>query len=334
VLVNQRMVSSGRAQLEVKHLGRSSGCQQGLLTGRSGSVTFWAFVASIVVHLVVLTTFGFIRFSQSEVQVGQIAVPTAKVSQVKKLIQAVPVIPKPKVKEPVKNRFIGSTDAFLPVNQIFDIMKPTLQDCPNPVKASVSSGAFLQPGSFILPRGIEFFGSSTDQRKVCYVVDCSGSMQGIFGLVQKKLKDSIGNLQPDQYFYIIFFGGDRLFESGEGHLVRATEEAKSAAVEFVDSIRPGGQTNALAAMERAVQIRDSRGVSPSVIYFLTDGFELTDGDEQRFSQQVANLLARFAPKTKINTIGFWPQSDDREMLKTISRQNGGEFIFVSDYLGL
>jgi hypothetical protein len=331
VLVNQRMVSSGRTPLEVKHFRYSSGCQQGLLTRRSGSVTFWSFVASIVAHLVVLTTFGFIKFSQSEVQAGQIAVPTAKVSQVKKLIQSVPVIPKPKVKEPVKNRFIGRTDGFLPVNQIFDIPKPTLQDCPNPVKASVSAGALSLPDSHGLPKGIEFFGSSTGQRKVCYVVDCSGSMQGIFGLVQKKLRDSIGNLQPDQYFYIIFFGGDRLFESGGGYLVRATEEAKSAAIEFVDSIQPAGQTNALAAMERAVQIRDSRGVSPSVIYFLTDGFELTDEDEQRFSQQAANLLARFAPKTKINTIGFWPQSDDREMLKTISRQSGGEFIFVSDY---
>ena len=333
MLANQRMVSRGRTLLEAKRLRRSSGCQQGLLTGRRDSVTFWAWVASIVVHLAVLTTFGFIKFSQSEVQAGQIAVPTAKVSQMKKLIQSVPVIPKPKVKKPVKNRFTGRTDRFLPVNQIFDIPKPALQDCPNPVKASVSTGAFLQSSSLILPKSIEFFGSSTGQRKVCYVVDCSGSMQGIFGLVQKQLRDSIGDLQPDQYFYIIFFGGDRLFESGGGYLVRATEEAKSAAFGFVDSIWPGGQTNALAAIERAVQIRDSRGVSPSVIYFLTDGFELTGEEGQRFSQQVSNLLARFAPKTKVNTIGFWPQSDDREMLKTISRQSGGEFIFVSDYFG-
>ena len=159
------------------------------------------------------------------------------------------------------------------------------------MKSSTSTSGFSLNGG-ILPRGVEFFGSWTDRRKVCYLVDCSGSMQGIFGRVRKKLKESIANLQPDQYFYIIFFSSN-LSESGEGHLLRATEPAKSAAYDFIDSIRPAGQTNALAALERAVQIRDSSNISPSVVYFLTDGFELTTEDAQRLPQKTANLLRRF-----------------------------------------
>jgi Mg-chelatase subunit ChlD len=155
-------------------------------------------------------------------------------------------------------------------------------------------------------------------------------MRGILGGVRKKLAESIKSLQPDQYFYIIFFGGDRLLEFGDGRPVRATERAKSTAYDFIDSVRPAGQTNAMAALERAVQIRDDSGFSPSVIYFLTDGFELTTEDAQEFSQKVASLLKRFAPATRINTIGFWPQSDDRRMLETIARQSGGEFVFVRD----
>ena len=193
-----------------------------------------------------------------------------------------------------------------------------------------SQGIFSFAESGILPKGVEFFGSWTDQRKVCYLVDCSGSMQGIFGRVRKKLKESIGNLQPDQYFYIIFFGSEKLFEFGNGRLLRATREAKSAACEFIDSARPAGRTNALVAMERAVKVRDESGHSPAVIYFLTDGFELTTKDVPRFSQKIVNLLKRFAPATKINTIGFWPQSQDRRMLETIARQSGGEFILVTD----
>ncbi len=301
---------------------------------RHGSVTFWAWAVSIAVHTIVLTAFGFVKFSQSKAQVKQRPVPTAKVNQIKKLIETAPVMPKPKVKKPAKNGFTRNTDRLLPVNRVFGGAKPASQAAAcrwqGPEKLSASQGIFPLSGSANLPDRIEFFGSFTEQRKVCYVVDCSGSMQGVFGRVRKKLKDSIANLQPDHYFYIIFFGAGKLFESGKGHLVRATDNAKSAAYNFIDSVEPAGQTNAMEALKRAAQIRDGKAQSPSIIYFLTDGFELTGQDEQRFSQKVARLLARFAPSTRINTIGFWPQSDDRKMLETIATQSGGEFVFVGD----
>jgi hypothetical protein len=288
-------------------------------------------MASIIVHLIVLTAFGFTKFSQTQAQARQRPAPTTKVNQIKKFMEAAPVIPKPKVKKPAKSRLTKKTDRLLPANRIFGTAKPSSPDWPNPAKPSTSQNVFSLSSSTNLPHRIEFFGSFTDQRKICYIVDCSGSMQGVFGQVRKKLKDSIASLLPDQYFYIIFFSGNRLFEFGNGYLVRAAEETKSSAYDFIDLVQPAGQTNALAALKRAVQIRDDRGFSPSVVYFLTDGFELTTEDEHRFSQKIANLLARFAPTTRINTIGFWPQSDDRKMLETIARQSGGESVFITDY---
>jgi hypothetical protein len=86
----------------------------------------------------------------------------------------------------------------------------------------------------------------------------------------------------------------------------------------------------MAALERALQIRDESGDAPSLVYFLTDGFELTSRNAQRLPQKMANLLRRFAPDTKINTIGFWPAEDDRKMLKIIAEQSGGEFVSVTD----
>ena len=339
VSMNQRMVSSGGSPLEVKRLGRLCGYQQGLLRGQGGSVTFWAWTASIAVHLIVLTVFGFVKFSPcqrqawAKTQVRDVPIPTAKVSQIKRLIEATPIIPKPKIKKPTRSEFARRVNAAahkLAAERIFEAAKPGNQGLGDLAKPSVSEGVYVLPGSKILRHKIEFFGSFTDQRKVCYLVDCSGSMQGVFGRVQRKLKESIEGLQADQYFYIIFFGGDKLFESGGGRLLRAGEKAKSAAYDFIDSIQPAGRTNAPAALERAVQIRDGRGVSPSVIYFLTDGFELTTEGTQKFSQKVADLLKRFAPTTRINTIGFWPQSSDRKMLEAIAKQSGGEFVLISD----
>jgi len=297
---------------------------------RGGSITLWAWTVSVVVHLIFLTAFGIVKFSRSKAQGEHRPTPTAKVRQIRKLIRAVPIIPKPKVKKASVERFAKSTDRLLPISQILDVARAGLQKPVKPGRPAALQSALLLPSSGKLAHKSKFFGSFTEHRKVCYLVDCSGSMGGVFGRVRKSLKESIEDLQPDQYFYIIFFGGDKLFEFGGGRLIRATQKARSAAYDFIDSIHPAGQTNAMAALERVVQIRDDGGVSPSTIYFLTDGFELTTENKQRFSQKIANLQKRFAPMTKINTIGFWPQSSDRKMLEAIARQSGGEFVFVAD----
>lgn len=74
----------------------------------------------------------------------------------------------------------------LTARRIFEAAKPGNQDLRNLAKSSVSESVYVLPGSKILSPKIEFFGSFTDQRKVCYLVDCSGSMQGVFGRVLKK----------------------------------------------------------------------------------------------------------------------------------------------------
>ena len=113
-------------------------------------------------------------------------------------------------------------------------------------------------------------------------------------------------------------------------MVRATEQAKKDAYNFIGSIQPRGATNAVAALEYAIKIRDRTGVGPSLIYFLTDGFELSEQDNSRFAHQVATMLRSFAPKAQINTIGFWPAEQDRKLLETIAKDSGGEFVVVGD----
>jgi len=237
-------------------------------------------------------------------------------------------MPKPKMREApaiiARHRYARMGEKSLPFDSIFSPAKPILQDW----QGADNSDSTLSPAGGEFSGRIEFFGSGSGQRKVCYLVDCSGSMQGIFSKVQKKLKESIAALQPDQYFYVIFFGGDKLHELGDGKLLRATPKAKSAANGFIDTMRPSGKTNAMAALERVVQIRDGKGAGASLVYFLTDGFELTNEDAAAFPQTIANLLGQFAPAMRINTIAFLPQADDRRMLQTIAEQSGGEFVCV------
>jgi hypothetical protein len=303
---------------------------------RRGSVTFWAWGVSITVHLAVLTIFGVVSFPHSQAADEQRPAPTAKISRVEKFIQAAPVIPKPRVKRLVRENITerGGTKAperLVSPNPAFNTPKPVTQNFSNSFSSTPSvEMEWSSLDSVNLPSETELFGSRTEERKVCYVVDSSGSMQGIFGWVQDNLKKSIEALQPDEYFCVIVFGGDRILESGSGRLVRATEQAKKEAYGFIDSIRPAGTTNAMAAMERAVKVRDSSGAGPGLIYFLTDGFELGDQDASRFGDRISVMLRSFAPKMKVNTIGFWPEKQDRRLLEAIARESGGESILITD----
>ncbi|MBN2269530.1 MAG: VWA domain-containing protein, partial [Sedimentisphaerales bacterium] len=289
---------------------------------------FWAWAVSIGVHLIVLSVFGVVRFSKAQGQDEHLLAPTGRIGSITQPVQAAAVMPKPKMSEApaviARSRYAGMGEKSLPLERIFSPAEPIFRDW----HGITSSESTISPASSGFPGGIEFFSKGGGQRKVCYLVDCSGSMQGIFEQVREKLKESITALQPDQYFYLIFFGDGRLYEIGDGKLLRATPKAKAAAGDFVDSIRPEGRTNAAAALERVVQIQDGKGISPSLVYFLTDGFELTGEDTTAFPQRIANLLEKCASEMKINTIAFLPQADDRIMLETIARQSGGEFLCI------
>ncbi|MHC4755334.1 MAG: hypothetical protein ACYTBP_09335, partial [Planctomycetota bacterium] len=92
---------------------------------------------------------------------------------------------------------------------------------------------------------------------------------------------------------------------------------------------PVGKTNALQALRRALEIRDSGNRSAGVIYFLTDGFELTSQGAQSISGRINNMLREYAPAVRINTIGFWPRKNDRIVLEQIAASSGGEVVIIT-----
>jgi Mg-chelatase subunit ChlD len=290
---------------------------------------FWAWTVSIGLHFAVLTAFAVLKFPGAQTQDRQHSVPIARVRHLTQSPQKAAVLPKPKIKIPANSAHTENKKIILAANQNFQIARPDLPDQRDIDTQSDIDNFDSITQADISCQPIEFFGTSTKQRKVCFVVDCSGSMKGMFGLVQKNLIEFVSQLRQDQYFYIIFFGNGKIVESGSGRLIRATETAKKAAYEFIYSISPAGKTNALGALQKAVQIRDSIGQGPSVVYFLTDGFELTSQSKKQFTEELSMLLEKFAPTSKINTIGFWPQAADRDILSTIAWQSGGQATFIT-----
>lgn len=66
----------------------------------------------------------------------------------------------------------------LTAGRIFEAAKPGNKDLWDLAKPSVSESVYVLPGSKVLLPKIEFFGSFTDRRKVCYLVDCSWQYAG------------------------------------------------------------------------------------------------------------------------------------------------------------
>jgi len=290
---------------------------------RKGNIKMWAWTLSLVFHIILLCVFAVIKFTQlsttkAPVRSGNI------VATIKENIKKAPIMPKPKMKRPA---LISGKIEKIPMDYSVQ-NKIKLHSFPRSLPQTDNSDKMLLPSTGISSTRTEFFGSFTDHRKICYVVDCSGSMQGLFNQVKEKLKDSISNLRADQYFYIIFFGGEKLIEPGDGKMLRASRKAKTHAHKFIDSVRPRGATNALNALKRAMGIRDGSRRAPAQIYFLTDGFDLQGDDTAQFSTLLGNLQKELAPMTRINTIGFWAQPEDSEILQLIAQKTGGEYINV------
>ncbi len=306
-----------------------------------GSITFWAWIISVAIHLIVLGVLAIIQFSSSGAEKVQSTVPTAKIlrkeslgQQARRILHTAPEGPKPKIKAPAYEGFEGKKSQQVSSGQIFTQAKNGKADFNDFPGTLASAKSFIPLGNSIFSRKSDFFTSRIRQvlpdRRLCYLVDCSGSMSGMFGWVQQQLKQSIENLEQDQYFCIIFFGNDKICKFGNGKLVRASNKNKSSAFKFIDSVQPAGKADAFSALLAAIQTRDAAGSAPSLVYFLTDGFELEAENSDLSEQQIINYLKDYAPSIQFNTIGFWPQEQDRSLLETIAEKSGGQFIIITD----
>ena len=279
--------------------------------------------ASLLVHVVLFGVFAAIEFTQPQSEAVGAGISQ---SQISRIVQKPSITAVPKVKSISSGRsslqsldeldvnITGILESHVPEpagNTEFEIQPVVLPD----VQAGYSET-------------VEFFGCSTSGRKVVFVVDTSGSMLGFLGQVKEQLKNSIANLEPDNFFYVIFFGNDSISELGDGKLLRATPSSKNKAYAFIDSVQAGGKTNALDAIERAMRIKDGSGNAAQQIFFLTDGLDVEGEYRQKFSVHLKNLRKTLAPNARINTIGFWMEDEDKQLLGQMASETGGSFTYV------
>jgi hypothetical protein len=294
----------------------------------AGSLGLRTWAISICLHAAVLLPLALVSPGTAAARVADPVTPTAKVEAVRNSLKESTLLPKPRV---ISAAAASAVSPALPevsreapaVPRQNESLKPIVRDSQPDSRQSASA----RP-RYVAPQ-VEFFGSRLGERKVCFVVDASGSMLALFPTVRSHLANSIQGLQADQYFNIIFFN-NKLYESTPGTLTRASSSARTAAISFISSVQSAGPTSPLAALEKAMRCRDASGDAPAVIYFLTDGFDLAPSATDDLPVAVETLRKRLAPAVKINAIGFMTQPHDSSVLQKMAKQTGGEYVSVTN----
>ena len=283
-----------------------------------GSVRLWALGISIAAHLIALTVLGGVHFGRRFEMRARAVSADISVHVIEQVLQE-PVAPKPKPKiepPPAPTVQRAAPEPVVP---------PPLLPLPEPVQTPAKTPVDTTPTDAVL-----FAGTATAARRVCYVIDGSGSMFGLMYLVRQQVRESSLRLTGEQAFNVLVFMQDgRLLQAFEGRLEQATPAAKAEAINLLGRIRPGGQTAAEAALETAMKMQDSNRRKPEVIYFVTDGFDLMDGGGDAFIRRIDGLRRSIAPATVVHTIGIYPYPHDRGFLTLLAKICGGRYIEVN-----
>jgi Mg-chelatase subunit ChlD len=286
---------------------------------RHGKVCYWALIFSVAAHSVTLAVFTGVKLSgRTEAKVTP--KPVISLQMIERVVAERTPKPKPRI-EPIVEPAVESESQLAPL--VAEPKPPA--DAPMEAPQVAEPVAQTQPQ----PDEVEFFGQKSMVRRVCYVVDCSGSMYGRMYQVKDQLKQSILNLNSRQSFSVVFFmEGQTVLTSG-GTLAPATAGAKSTALELIELVRPSGSTDAEHALEQAMQLKDVFGNGAEAVYFLTDGFDLDSENSRLFSEKVNRLRNAHACDAVLHTIGFDAQPRDRQMLRRLAQNTGGAFININ-----
>lgn len=124
---------------------------------------------------------------------------------------------------------------------------------------------------------VRFAGAgSSDAMSVVYAVDASGPMVTSLPLVLAELRSSVDRLSPEQSFSVVLFRepnraeemGTQVFSST---LVPATSEHKQQLAAWLETVRPGGRSDPLTGLDRALSLR------PNVVFLLSRSVERSSG---------------------------------------------------------
>ena len=163
----------------------------------------------------------------------------------------------------------------------------------------------------------KFFGAKIEGKRIVFVLDNSGSMQGgRLETVIAELRRSVDSLAADQQFYVFFYSDQvypLFYPQTVDRYVAPTEETKKRLAAWLDTVELCLGDSVIDAMNAAVDIE------PSTVLLLSDGRIAS-------KKNMARLLAG-GGGFPIHTIavGLGKAPVGRQNLESIAKTHHGEF---------
>jgi len=170
-------------------------------------------------------------------------------------------------------------------------------------------------------------------RRVVFLIDASGSLVDTFPFIIEQVNQSVASLPAGAMFTVIFFRDGRVIEQRPLGLKEATEDARQAAVAWMQTVHAAGRTSPVPAIERALSYR------PDDVILLADNITAGPGGVEGMRQRQARILDMIAQTSRgarVHTIQFLyedPLAGVPGMegtLATIARQTDGRHLFVRE----
>lgn len=180
-------------------------------------------------------------------------------------------------------------------------------------------------GPTVLPQGAPrwtalmpsttFTKTNRQPRKVCFVLDRSGSMTGSYNLdpkapilgAKRALLACLSALTPDDEFGIVHFGNDAV--TFHPTLAKADDTNRKKAQAWVEKIQCNGGTEMLGALAAATRVLGGPG----------DVFILTDGEVAQTGPIIEHMAAS---QSRVHVLGIGTAAQHRFMAQLARRTNG------------
>ena len=190
----------------------------------------------------------------------------------------------------------------------------------------IETGLLLYPGekeNFFLMMMEPPSRVSSDEimpREYIFIVDVSGSMNGfpLNDVGKPLMREIISNLRPNDFMNVLLFAGGSAVLSESGSLP-ADSANKQKAINWIDSQQAGGGTEILPALQRALALPRTEGVS-RIVVVVTDGYVSVE-------PQVFELIRKNLGEANLFTFGIG-SSVNRHLIEGMARAGLGEPFIV------
>jgi Ca-activated chloride channel family protein len=153
-------------------------------------------------------------------------------------------------------------------------------------------------------------------REYIYIVDVSGSMNGfpLEEVGKPLMKEMISQLRPEDFMNVLLFAGGSDVLSAQKSLT-ASEANKAKAIQWIDRHQGSGGTEILPALQRAMALPGTEGVS-RIVVVITDGYVSVE-------PEVFDLIRKNLGKASLFSFGIG-SSVNRHLIEGMARAGMGE----------